>query len=261
MTGSVRRSGAAALARRVALAALLTLLAVVVAACGQSAAQKAAARERDLRIITPELSDRLAKQAQANKTACQNAIGDFLDAIASIDSRLGVGMNFSDYSEKVGDATAAHDKLDASSLSGKCLSAATDGEKALNDYIKAYNRWNDCVGNIDCNNDSITPTLQSWWAKATLADDNAKAALSSIAGASFSSLGAHRFPVSSADVDNTIYGTINAEICKNPDPPATVAPCVDLQNTLAGGVQKSEQGKLDKEVHELVKALGLVSST
>ncbi len=37
----------------------------------------------------------------------------------------------------------------------------------MNAYINAYNVWNDCIGDIDCDNDSITPELQAEWADAT----------------------------------------------------------------------------------------------
>jgi hypothetical protein len=247
--------------RQLLLAVLLIVLLVVAAGCGQSKAQRAAARARTLNLLAPELSDRLAKQAAAEKTACETSIGDFLDAVGGIDSRLDVGMTFSDYSSKVADANVAHDRVDASSLSGKCLTSGGAAEKALNSYIKAYNKWNDCINDDYCDTDSITPSLQAIWSQATTQDRRAKDAVESIAGATSYSLGARYFPRSSKDVDNTIYGTISTTICKTPDPPAAVGPCTDYRNTLAGGIQPSEEGKLDAEMKDLVKALGLVPTT
>lgn len=244
---------------RVLPAAFLLVLCFLVAGCGQSKAERAAARTRDLNLVAPELSDRLAKQAAADKTACQSSIGDFLDDVSGIDSRLDVGMTYSDYSSKVADANVTHDRVDASSLTGKCLAAAVAAEKALNAYIKAYNKWNNCIEDDSCDTDSITPALQTIWTTATGQDQKAKDDVDAIAGATSYSLGARRFPRTSQDVDDTIYGTVNRMVCKHPDPPATVAPCTDFQNTIAGGVQPNEEGKVDSEMKQLVKALGLIA--
>lgn len=50
-------------------------------------------------------------------------------------------------------------------------------EEALNAYIEAYNVWNDCIGDVDCDNDSIDPELQEQWAEATERIDDARDAL------------------------------------------------------------------------------------
>ena len=232
---------------------------LVGAGCGgPSAAQRAQARSQQLDRIAPELQDRLSRRAADAKTACQNAIGDFLDGISGLDSRLDVGLNFSDYSREVSDAKVAHDRIDVTAISGNCLTAAVAAESALEHYITAYNTWNNCVSDAYCSNDSITPSLQSQWAKATRQDERAREALGRIAGASSIQLGSRSFPRTSAETDETIYGTIVSTVCTNPpDPPAAAKPCDELQNTIAGGVSAGEESKVDGEVRKLVDALGL----
>ena len=98
---------------------------------------------------------------------CPETVTSFVDSLRDLDSRLGVGLNFAAYSEKVGDAKVVYDRINVSAISAGCLQqVAVPAESALNEYIDAYNTWNDCITNIDCANDSITPGLQSHWADA-----------------------------------------------------------------------------------------------
>jgi hypothetical protein len=77
-------------------------------------------------------------------------------------------MNFSQYSDKVGAAKVAYDRVPISSLDATCVSqVGTLEEDALNDYITAYNTWNDCISKTGCTNDSIKVSLQAEWTKAT----------------------------------------------------------------------------------------------
>lgn len=100
---------------------------------------------------------------------CAKQVGPLVAALESLDSRLSIGMNFSDYSQRVGDAKVAYDQIDVSALDATCVSlVGVKAENALNEYITAYNTWNGCVSDINCTNDSITSTLQSHWANATV---------------------------------------------------------------------------------------------
>jgi hypothetical protein len=109
---------------------------------------------------------------------CKDQTSGLTDALQELDSRLSVGMNFSAYSDKVAAAKVAYDKLPVSALDATCLSlVGSPEETALNEYITAYNTWNDCVSDVDCKNDSITPTLQGHWSKATDLLNNIKKSL------------------------------------------------------------------------------------
>lgn len=99
---------------------------------------------------------------------CASQLKGLSDALFELDSRLSVGMNFNDYGQKVADAKVAYDRLKPSGLDSACLATAgAPEENALNDYIDAYNTWNDCVKKTTCKNDSITPSLQAKWSDAT----------------------------------------------------------------------------------------------
>lgn len=100
--------------------------------------------------------------------ACKTTLQPFTDALTELDSRLAVGLNFNDYSDKVGGAKVAYDRLPISSLDATCVTQVGSLEEdAFNDYVHAYNTWNDCIGKVGCTNDSIKSSLQADWAKAT----------------------------------------------------------------------------------------------
>ena len=114
----------------------------------------------------------------AKAVACPQPVQDFMAALEDLDSRLSVGLNFADYGTKVGDVKVVYDKVDASKLSVDCVTdVGTPAEAALNDYIDAYNTWNDCIGTSGCTNDSIKSKLQAKWADATDKIGEAKKAL------------------------------------------------------------------------------------
>jgi hypothetical protein len=99
---------------------------------------------------------------------CPDEVIELVETLEDLDSRLSVGLNFSAYSERVGDARVAYDRIDVGDLDSGCIEhVGAPAEDAMNAYINAYNVWNDCIGDIDCDNDSITPELQAEWADAT----------------------------------------------------------------------------------------------
>jgi hypothetical protein len=90
------------------------------------------------------------------------------DTLTDLDSRLNVGLNFTAYSEKVADARVAYDRIPMSDLDSTCIRLiAQPEEDAFNAYVRAYNTWNDCIGDIDCSNDTIESELQAEWSNAT----------------------------------------------------------------------------------------------
>lgn len=109
---------------------------------------------------------------------CSDELVAFLEELEELDSRLTVGLNFSAYSGFVGDAQVAYDRIDFEELNATCIEqVGIPAEDAFNAYVDAYNTWNDCIGDIDCDNDSITPSLQAEWADATELLEEARAAL------------------------------------------------------------------------------------
>jgi hypothetical protein len=110
--------------------------------------------------------------------SCPDEVTDYLDVLRDLDSRLSVGLNFASYGEYVGDARVAYDRIDVEDIGAACLAdVAVPAEEALNAYVDAYNIWNECIGDVDCANESITPDLQAKWADATEAIESALDAL------------------------------------------------------------------------------------
>jgi len=109
---------------------------------------------------------------------CPDEVVEFVETLEDLDSRLNVGLNFQAYSERVGDSRVAYDRIDIQDLGSGCIDhVGSPAEDAMNAYIRAYNTWNDCIGDIDCDNDSITPDLQAEWAEATELVEDARAGL------------------------------------------------------------------------------------
>ncbi len=99
---------------------------------------------------------------------CAAMMAPLTDVLTDLDSRLNVGLNFSAYSEKVADARVAYDRLPITDLDARCVTLVAQLEEdAFNAYVRAYNTWNDCIGDIDCSNDSIESELQTEWSRAT----------------------------------------------------------------------------------------------
>jgi hypothetical protein len=101
---------------------------------------------------------------------CAELLQPLLDALEDLDARLNVGLNKSQYSDRVGDVSVAYSRLDASKLSAlgtDCISTGATLEDAFNEYISANNEWSECLSDRDCSNDDVRPTLQRHWATAT----------------------------------------------------------------------------------------------
>jgi zinc-ribbon domain len=109
---------------------------------------------------------------------CIRELGPFVSALEDLDSRLSVGLNFNDYSTRVGDTRVAYDRINLAKVDTLCLTVVgSPAEDALNAYVEAYNTWNDCIGTPGCTNDSIKSQLQAQWSKATSLIDRIRASI------------------------------------------------------------------------------------
>lgn len=114
-----------------------------------------------------EQSREKADRAAAVAVTCQNQLGAYLNVLSETGSRLGVGMSFADYSERVGDASVIYDRIPFGQMPSRCIMGpGIKAEESGNAYIDAYNVWNDCIGDFYCDIDSIDPELQTQWSKA-----------------------------------------------------------------------------------------------
>ena len=158
---------------------VFALCVVVLAGCGGSLAPGATSATATpsstaTAIPTPQPTARPTPV----RPVCPKSIVRFVNALQELDSRLDVGLTFAAYGDKVGDASVAYDRIPFKKLDLECtLRVGVPAERALNLYIEANNIWNDCIGNIYCSNDSITPKLQRKWAQATTKIRQARRAL------------------------------------------------------------------------------------
>jgi hypothetical protein len=116
------------------------------------------------------------KADQAKYDGCQQQMRPLLDSLSELDSRLNVGLSYDEYTNQVGNVRVDYDAIDFGQLDDPaCLaSVGIPSEKALNQYAKAATVWNNCIGDFNCSNDSIKPTLQRYWSRATTLVASAK---------------------------------------------------------------------------------------
>jgi len=129
----------------------------------EAAAAAAAKKKRE---------ERLAALAAARTTyqGCLGEIDALMTDLTNIDARLDVGLTEMQLSDLVGQASIDYSKIDVDALgTGRCLEAAVRLENAFNKYNASVQKWNDCIFDYGCDNDSIQPSLQSQWLKASTA--------------------------------------------------------------------------------------------
>lgn len=145
------------------------------AACGGSA--KSANQS-----TTHQAAQKAAKQAQAEYHKCNSQLSSLLSAEENLNSHLDIGMNFTDYTQAVGNVKAAYDQTPIHQMAPKCLLVGVSIENALNDYAHAVNTWNNCISNLasGCTDSSIKPQLQGDWSKASSQINQAKGLLGAL---------------------------------------------------------------------------------
>ena len=115
---------------------------------------------------------------------CHALLGDFLQALTELDSRVSAGLAFEDYSQQVGNIRVTYERIETASVESDCLtSVALPAERALNRYVEAYTIWNNCVGNgASCTEPDVMPKLEAKWAEATSHIDAAETGLATLPG-------------------------------------------------------------------------------
>jgi hypothetical protein len=121
-------------------------------------------RVRRARALCLSLS-LLGLVACSGGTACADTLGEFLGSLHELDSRLDVGLNVNEYSNRVGDLKVAYDKIALEDLPQECVTkVGVPAEEALNQYMAALTQWRDCItyGSGGCE-----PQLQDYWSGAS----------------------------------------------------------------------------------------------
>ena len=113
-------------------------------------------------------SDRRERAAErfAAFQQCRTRTRPLIQALNELDSRLDVGLSFSEYGTQVGNLSVAYGRLRPGALDMECLDVAVDLETAYRKYAQAQNVWNDCITDFGCSVDSIEPRLQDYWLEA-----------------------------------------------------------------------------------------------
>lgn len=122
------------------------------------------------------------KQAAADE--CRSAFGPLLKSLAAIESDLAVGVSMSEFGSVVRAARREYDEaVRGGELGGaRCLRrVAIPAERALNTYVKSFNKWNGCVVDVDCNPSSLEKRQQKRWAQASTDAVKAAANLAAMA--------------------------------------------------------------------------------
>jgi hypothetical protein len=171
------------------LIAFMVGISVLVGGCGtdeKAARAKAKAAEARRQAAKDKATAKRQAQARvdtANTAArdCQQEMGGLLSDAKRLGSRLDVGLNYESYSNRVSDLKVSYDEIEFDKLGTDALTCLSGVglplEKAVNQYVSAYRTWNECFEDLDCDNDSITSTLQSKWSKAGRFVDRAERGL------------------------------------------------------------------------------------
>jgi hypothetical protein len=154
-----------------AIAGLLLALALIFPACGEeeSAATGAesAAERTATRATGGATSGAAAKAPPAAQRQCRRSLGEFLDALESLNNTVAVGLDYHGYLSMVKRVRATYAEIEAERLPLLCLArAATPAETALNAYIAAANTWGECLADA-CDLNEVEPRLQRKWARAS----------------------------------------------------------------------------------------------
>jgi hypothetical protein len=157
---------------------LLLALASISAGCGEEetaargaetapAARGEKATGGEETAVTVPGAARPRTQARAGQRQCRRSLGEFLDAMESLNNAVAVGLDYDGYLTMVNRVRATYAEVDADRLPLLCLTrAAAPAEAALNSFIAAANAWGECLAASSCDLAEVEPKLQWRWARA-----------------------------------------------------------------------------------------------
>lgn len=165
----------------------LILLVVALTGCGGGSPS---AKNTVATAASHGAAQRAAKAAAAKQHAasCRKAIGPLIAAESQLDGRLNVGIQFSDYTSRLGDISVAYNHAVAAlkrvTIVPACINkVGLPLQRAFNDYTMAGHVWNTCIQSFSCTFDKGSPALkraQAKWSMASVALESAKAGLGDI---------------------------------------------------------------------------------
>lgn len=165
----------------------IVLAAVVLTGCGgPSEAEQAKAAASKKAAAKKRADEQARAAAKATHDKCEQALAGITDALEQINSRLSVGMNYSEYGDRLGDVQVEYDRIDIKalpSIDAKCLDAAVRLENAFNLFNEVHTLWGDCIEDYDCDFSEGEPNrkAQEKWRRAGQTIENAKGVVDSLA--------------------------------------------------------------------------------
>ena len=242
-------------------ATLLLALSIIAAGCGRpSDAERVKARHLQATYLERGVSAFERKQslaqAKAASVQCDSQVGPLVTALDDLNGRLDVGLTFDQYDEKLGDVWVAYDKIVWGTLGSKskCVLAGVHAENALNNYSDAYNIWKDCLGDMNCDLDSIDPSRQAKWTPASRQIQKMHEDFASVGQPVTRAKPTITLPKRTTQVRDSVYGRALADFCGDSAPVDAVKPCEDLKAVLTGGVSHGELEAFDDAVLGLNQA-------
>jgi hypothetical protein len=122
------------------------------------------------------------RAGEKRKAICEGQVGGFLTALQGLRSRLFTRIRYAEYSNQLRTVRGSYDRISFGDLAFGCLSGvALPAESAMNSYVEANVRWNDCITRVRCDTTSVIPTLQQRWRNAAQSLRAAQGGLSQLA--------------------------------------------------------------------------------
>jgi len=115
----------------------------------------------------PSAADGTPRRSGTEARSCRRPLGDFLDALESLQNSVAVGVSYETYLAALDGVRGTYAAIDADALPLVCLAGvATPAETALNAYVEAANEWGECLAGASCDSAAIEPRLQRSWRRA-----------------------------------------------------------------------------------------------
>lgn len=142
--------------------ARVVFLAMLLAAC--AGAPAVSPTPSPVPTPTPVPTPSPSPTPPALSAACVAQLQATLNALEELDGRLNVGLTKVDYGTRLGDVSVEYHKIDIDAVAAEppCLVVGQLLEDAFNEYVKANQAWQDCVGQSG-NCDTL---LQGHWSAA-----------------------------------------------------------------------------------------------
>lgn len=117
-------------------------------------------------------SSTVALEQSVEADNCREAFAGLSEALGNIESDLAVGVDMQTYGGLVRKANRAYSDAFANAdlIGATCLEdVGVPIERAVNKHVAAYNSWNKCATDIECDDDTIDARRQRLWRQASSA--------------------------------------------------------------------------------------------